>query len=193
MFEETLLSPLMIQSLNFGKPAKAPSHCRCCLCSVRDVWISFLAVTEMTLFPLIKGYRCQESDVNFPAQLLRGHDAQERAMKQKHKKKLLFFFDRVFDKSLNKMSRMYIFWEAVIPCLSGRSSDKILAESWLFQIRLSRELLIFWVSASRFCDKECFNVKTSCAGTFPLPRLSPSKTSHLPAVFQLNLLCKSGF
>lgn len=114
VFEELLLSPVVIQSLNFGKLAKAPSHCRCCLSSVRDVWISFLAVTEMTLFPLIKGYRCQESDVNFPAQLLRGHEAQERATKQNQKTKkkrrsCVSFCDRVFDNLLNKMSRLYIF------------------------------------------------------------------------------------
>lgn len=69
VFEETPSPPPVIQSsrLNFGKPAKAPSHCHCCLSSVRDVWISFLPVTVMTPFPLIKGRRCQESDVNFPA------------------------------------------------------------------------------------------------------------------------------
>lgn len=85
-FEEMLLSSPVIQSLNFGKPTKAPSHCRCCLSSVRDVWIFFLRVIEMTLFPLIKGCRCQETDVNFPAQLLIGKNAQERATKLNHKK-----------------------------------------------------------------------------------------------------------
>lgn len=76
------LLPPVIQSsrLNFGKPAKAQSHCRCCLSSVRDVWISFLPVTEMTPFPLIKGRRCQECDVNFPA---KQHNYSEVTMRKR--------------------------------------------------------------------------------------------------------------
>ena len=45
---------------------KGQINCRY-VSNIESVWFSSFPITEMTLFPLIKHERCQESDLNFPA------------------------------------------------------------------------------------------------------------------------------
>lgn len=73
-------------------------------------------------------------------------------------------------------------------CFLGRSSDKILAESWVFSIWLNRKILIFWVSASRFWTNNVLMSKPAVPDSLPQKKIA--QTSYLWVPFQLNG-CKS--
>lgn len=86
------------------------------LSSVRSVWISFLPVTEMTRFPLIKGQCCQKPDRNFPAMQCSRITQRSRCVGLSWMepwtgtiKSDICFCDGVFNNLLNKMSRVYMY------------------------------------------------------------------------------------